>query len=52
MSSPSGPVRSSPRARAALTSSRTAVRSVSLRETVFFASLGIELMLEIFSVIT
>lgn len=42
---PIGPVRSSPRARA-----RTAVRSVSLREVVYFASLGIKLMPVIFSV--
>lgn len=51
LSSPSGPVRSSPRARAALTSSRTAACSASLREVVFFAFFGIELTLVIFSVI-
>ena len=52
LSSPSGPVRSSPRARAALTSSRTAACSASLREVVFFTFFGIELTLVIFSVIT
>ncbi len=50
-SSPSA-FRSSPRARAALTSSRTAACSVSLRETVSLASFGIELTLVIFSVIS
>lgn len=51
LSSPPGPVRSSPRARAALTSSRTAACSASLREVVFVAFFGIELTLVIFSVI-
>jgi hypothetical protein len=50
-SSPSGPVRSSPRARAAVTSSRTAVRSVWPSETVVLACVGIELTPVIFSVI-
>jgi len=42
--SPSGPVRSSPRERAALTSSRTASRSTWPGFRLFVASLGIELM--------
>src|SRR5690349_21896943 len=37
-SSPSGPVRASPRARAALTSSRTAARCASSGEDVFFSN--------------
>src|SRR6478609_2043291 len=44
LSSPSGPVRSSPLARAALTSSRTAARSASPGFAAFTACLGIELM--------
>ena len=39
-SSPSGPVRSSPLARAALTSARTAARSTSSGVSVFFAFRG------------
>lgn len=50
--SPSGPARSSPRARAAFTNSRTAARSDAPGLTVLIASFGIELMLECVSVIS